>query len=258
VKGRTLGEAFYLAMPSVGWQSIVLGDPLCAPFAPASHTAEPPQAPVDTETLMPRWFSDRRLAVLSRSGRDPKALRYLMRAEVLAVRNDTAELQKALEKATELDERLVAAHLQLAEIADRQGQYEEAIARYRRILAINPDDPLALNNLAYALAVRTGRLEEALPLAEKANTLAPNAAALLDTLGWIHLLRGKGADAIRLLEQAVSRAPNAGEIRFHLATAYAEMGRPSDARTALDAAVKADPSIASRPDVLKLRDKLKP
>ena len=73
VKGRTLGEAFYLAMPSVGWQTVVLGDPLCAPFAPASQTAEPPQAPLDSETLMPRWFSDRRLAVLSRSGRDPKA-----------------------------------------------------------------------------------------------------------------------------------------------------------------------------------------
>ena len=32
VKGLNLAEAFYAAMPYVSWQTIVLGDPLCAPF----------------------------------------------------------------------------------------------------------------------------------------------------------------------------------------------------------------------------------
>ncbi|MCA9730265.1 MAG: TIGR03790 family protein, partial [Candidatus Eisenbacteria bacterium] len=29
LEGRTLAEAFYLALPSISWQSVILGDPLC-------------------------------------------------------------------------------------------------------------------------------------------------------------------------------------------------------------------------------------
>jgi uncharacterized protein (TIGR03790 family) len=35
--GRTLGESFYLALPGISWQTVVLGDPLCAPHAIASE-----------------------------------------------------------------------------------------------------------------------------------------------------------------------------------------------------------------------------
>ena len=31
-KGLSLVEAFYLAMPVLSWQTVVVGDPLCAPF----------------------------------------------------------------------------------------------------------------------------------------------------------------------------------------------------------------------------------
>lgn len=31
--GRTLAEAFYAAMPYLSWQTIIIGDPLCAPFS---------------------------------------------------------------------------------------------------------------------------------------------------------------------------------------------------------------------------------
>lgn len=40
LEGRTLGESFYLAMPFLSWMSVMVGDPLCAPFA-ATPPAEP-------------------------------------------------------------------------------------------------------------------------------------------------------------------------------------------------------------------------
>ena len=36
--GRNLAESFYAAMPYLSWQTLIVGDPLCAPFpAPAAH-----------------------------------------------------------------------------------------------------------------------------------------------------------------------------------------------------------------------------
>jgi uncharacterized protein (TIGR03790 family) len=37
--GRTLAESFYLSIPWLSWQNIVLGDPLCALGRPASSGA---------------------------------------------------------------------------------------------------------------------------------------------------------------------------------------------------------------------------
>jgi uncharacterized protein (TIGR03790 family) len=30
LEGRTLGESFYLALPGISWQAVILGDPLCS------------------------------------------------------------------------------------------------------------------------------------------------------------------------------------------------------------------------------------
>lgn len=32
LSGRTLGESYYLAIPSLSWMNLVIGDPLCAPY----------------------------------------------------------------------------------------------------------------------------------------------------------------------------------------------------------------------------------
>ena len=36
-RGMNLAESFYLAMPNVSWQTVVVGDPLCAPFRKERH-----------------------------------------------------------------------------------------------------------------------------------------------------------------------------------------------------------------------------
>lgn len=257
VQGRTLAEAFYLAMPSVSWQTIVIGDPLCAPFPARVPPATNLDPGVDEETQMPRWLLRRRLALLSTSGRNERALRLLLKAEVLGARQDARGVRAALEQATEMDDRITGAHMQLAQMADAEGDHDTAIARYRRVVAITPDDPIALNNLAYSLAVHAGKLDEALPLAQKAYGLAPKAPAILDTLGWIQLLRGQGAEAVRLLQEAVAGAPRAAEMRFHLASAYAAMGRPDDARAELEKALASAPTLGSREEVKKLLETLR-
>lgn len=259
VSGRTLAESFYAAMPALSWQTVVVGDPLCAPFqAQQGQTQTIPIDPgLDKATELPRWFGTRRLAALSASGRNAKALRLLLRAEARGARGDKAGSRTALEEATTIDGGLLAAHMQLATLYEAAGEYSKAIARYRLVLERKPDDVAALNNLAFALAVRAGAPAEALPFAERAHRLAPSAAAVTDTLGWVYVLLGRAAEAIPLLERATTEQPALAEAHLHLARAYHDAGRSADARRALDEALSRDSALATVPDVKRLQQAIK-
>ena len=68
VAGANLAEAFYRATPFLSWQTVVIGDPLCAPFKNTALAAEDASPSVDPDTELPRFFSERRLAILSGFG----------------------------------------------------------------------------------------------------------------------------------------------------------------------------------------------
>src|ERR1043165_9369606 len=57
VSGRNLAEAFYAGMPYLSWQSLVIGDPLCAPFEGARRTAAESDPGSDAETELPTQFA---------------------------------------------------------------------------------------------------------------------------------------------------------------------------------------------------------
>lgn len=257
VAGRTLSEAFYLAMPVLSWQTVVVGDPLCAPFQPRPVPAGSLDPGVDDTTEMPRWFSDRRLAQASRSGNDQRALRLMLRAETHLARDDQAGARSLLEQATSVDEGLIGPQVQLASMYELAGEYQKAIERYRKVLARKPDEVSALNNLAYGLAVRANVPAEGLPLAERAHRLAPDAPAISDTLGWILVLLGRSPEALPLLESAAKSAPQSAEIKLHLARAYADLGRAAEAKATLDKALALDQSLATSPEATRVRQMLK-
>jgi tetratricopeptide (TPR) repeat protein len=98
---------------------------------------------------------------------------------------------RALEEAAALDPRLPAAHMLLAQSYEEAKEYDKAIDRYRKILAVNPNKPVALNNLAYGLAVRKGQPAEAIGYAERALTLTRSSATVADTLAWVQHLLGR-------------------------------------------------------------------
>src|SRR3989454_11878977 len=43
--GFTLAESFYMALPHLSWQAVVIGDPLTAPFRPVADRP-PPGSPI--------------------------------------------------------------------------------------------------------------------------------------------------------------------------------------------------------------------
>jgi uncharacterized protein (TIGR03790 family) len=246
--GFSLAEAYYLAMPSLSWMTVVVGDPLCAPFAgQTTRTTEDP--PIDPATELPGMFSERRLAALADIRAPREALQFYVRAEGRATRGDAAGARSDLERATTVADTLLEAHYALASNYEAAKEFDLAIARYRRILEVSPNQALALNNLAYGLAIRKGELNEALPLAEKALALAPRSGPIADTLGWIQFMRGNIARAVPLLVNAARLAPANAEIRLHLAQAHAAAGDIPAAKREVSKALELAPSMRDLPEV---------
>jgi tetratricopeptide (TPR) repeat protein len=100
----------------------------------------------------------------------------------------------------------VAALIGRGNILVRKGRYKSAIAVFRAALALEPDNPKILNNLAYAMLNGNGELLTALRHATKAARLDPDNPLVLETVGSINLRIGDAASAAKHLEQAWARA----------------------------------------------------
>jgi tetratricopeptide (TPR) repeat protein len=259
VSGMNLAESFYLAMPFLGWQNIIVGDPLCAPFRAATLAPEEIAEDVDPETELPALFAERVLALTAEQAPDEdlnlEATKLVLRANVRAGRDDTEGAEEFLRQAIELEPRLTVASMQLASYYEAREAYDLAIEEYERILTVDPENVVVLNNLAFALAVRKESPEEALPLAKKAYETTP-APVIADTLGWIHHLLGNKEAAARLLAQAAAGARNNAEIQWHAAFAYAAVDDLARARATLEAALTLDPTLADRDDIKELRERI--
>jgi cellulose synthase operon protein C len=135
----------------------------------------------------------------------------------------------------------------------QQAQFGAAQREYEMILQRDPDNVLALNDLAWALLqTRDG---DAMRPAERAYRLAPGNPAVADTLAWILAESGKPARALPLLKKALETAPTATDIRLHYAHALFRSGDKRAARSQCEQllAVK---GLAQRAEVEGLLAKL--
>jgi putative PEP-CTERM system TPR-repeat lipoprotein len=119
----------------------------------------------------------------------------------------------------------------LAEQALRSKDFKAAVALYQAVIAQQPNDVAALNNLAWA----SGQLGDAKAISygERALQLAPNSPLVLDTVGVLLVDKGETAKGLEYLTRAVSLAPDRPEIRLNYAKALLKAGRPEDARKEL-------------------------
>jgi tetratricopeptide (TPR) repeat protein len=119
---------------------------------------------------------------------------------------------------------------------DEADDWPQARAALQRAYALAPAEPLVLNYLGYAQLERRENMEEAERLVREAHRLAPDNAAITDSLGWALFLRGRREEGLALLERAAEASPDDVEINEHLGDAYYQMGRRVEARFAWAAA----------------------
>jgi len=127
--------------------------------------------------------------------------------------------------------------LSLAAIHEMRGKYDEAEKIYRQVLARDVNNPIALNNLAWVLALQNRNNEYALELITSAYGQLGPIAELLDTRGVIYFNLRDSKLAIRDLEDVTQRPEVQPGLKatceFHLARAYHQVGYDESARAAL-------------------------
>ena len=108
---------------------------------------------------------------------------------------------------------------------ERQKKFEPAEEMFRKVLASDPRNAMALNYLGYMLADRGVRLDEALNLIKKAVQEEPQNYAYLDSLGWAYFKQGNYEMAEEMLHKALEHNANDATVHDHMGEVYAKTGR---------------------------------
>ena len=85
------------------------------------------------------------------------------------------------------------------------------------------------------------RLEEAKEMIEKALRIRPDAAYIIDSLGWVHYQLGHYEEALRLLLIAVEKMEEDPTVLDHLGDTYEKLGQEELAILYWSRALASDP-----------------
>lgn len=117
----------------------------------------------------------------------------------------------------------------LGDASNALKKYAESDEAYEKILSLDPNNFLTLNNYAYFLALRNEKLEKAESMSKKCLELDPNNATYLDTYAWVLYAQKRYADARTAAEKALSTQPNDATLNEHLGDIYYRMNDVANA-----------------------------
>lgn len=135
----------------------------------------------------------------------------------------------------------------MADAALQARDYPAAIKLYEEVLGMNANQPMVLNNLAWAL----GQIKDpkAMVTAQRAAALAPNSADVLDTLGMLHLQAGDAKRGLEVLDRARQMQPERLDLRLHRAQALLSNGRKEEGRAELRELAAAEADFPGKADI---------
>ncbi len=146
-------------------------------------------------------------------------------------------LEKILVAAASKSNRSISLLMVLAELHERQRQFDKSIADYREVLAKQPQNYKAINNLGLSLARGGQNLDEALKLIDDALAIRGPMAEVLDSRALVHIARQEPDKALEDLAASI-HDEGSGEQYFHQAWAYWLAGKKTEAATAFATAKK--------------------
>jgi tetratricopeptide (TPR) repeat protein len=209
---------------------------------------------------------------------------HIMLGALLEARGDLAGAEQEFKQASDLDKKNTEALVRLGMVQNQRGATDQALQtyldgskinpkeitfyqlagniymskqdwdrakrQYGKVLEIQPENPVASNNLAYVMLQQGGNVDIAFRMAQTARQKLPDNANVADTLGWAFYQKHVYTSAINLFKEAVKKEPDNVLYNYHLGLAYAKTGQAGLAKQQLDRVVKIKPNF---PEVDELR-----
>jgi tetratricopeptide (TPR) repeat protein len=143
--------------------------------------------------------------------------------------------------------REIAFYILAGEMYESQNNWNDAKTMYQKALEIQPNNPLASNNLAYVMLQQGGNVDVALAMAQTARRGMPNSSQAADTLGWAYFQKGVYQSAIDMFQESIRLNEKRGTaddpiVHYHLGLAYQKANQPAQARQQLERVLKLNPN----------------
>ena len=139
---------------------------------------------------------------------------------------------------------------QSALIADNLKKPDTFEQLIRKLIQVEPDNAHAYNALGYSLLERNVRIPEAVGLVEKAYKLAPDDAAIIDSMGWGYYRLGQYDKSVEFLSRAYQSNPDP-EIAAHLGEVLWVKGDQEGAKKIWTESAKNNPNNDALQAVIK-------
>lgn len=128
----------------------------------------------------------------------------------------------------------------LADIAERQGNSEKALAYLLQAKQQEPDNPQILFEFG-KVCLQRNLLEDALPALEKAASLKPDHDPYVYVLASAHVAKGNLPKAVSLLSGLLRKHPEDSVLNYAIGAVYYLQGNYSEAESSLKQSLKTQP-----------------
>ncbi len=189
---------------------------------------------------------------------DPRAQADLLVriAQTSLKKGDLQQSINAMEKAHQDQPNNAPVMVNLAMLYEMQKKPDIAKKYYEQSIKADPNNALALNNLAYLITESNGDLDQALTYATRAKQVLPKFPEINDTLGWIYLKKNLTDNALDTFRDLVIQSPQSPVYHYHYAMALLQKGDRDTARKECASALAAKPSKQQENDIHLLMAKL--
>lgn len=119
------------------------------------------------------------------------------------------------------------------------GRVEASDQAYQKVLVIDPDNSVVLNNYAYYLSLRGIELDKALEMARRAVELDPENGANQDTYGWVLFKLGRYEESKEWIGKAVENREASAAVLEHYGDVLYKLGNDKEALKYWEKALKA-------------------
>jgi cellulose synthase operon protein C len=177
---------------------------------------------------------------------------FLMLARTQVAKGSVDQAIAGNQRAMQANPRDVRIYISLASLLETRGDWQQAEDLYKKALAIQPDYPVAANNLSYLMLEHGGDVSVALTLAQTARKGLPDLPSTADTLGWAYYNQGAYSSAIDTLREAVKQTPESATFHYHLGMAYEKANNHTLAKKELEQALQISPNYSEADKIRKI------